>query len=275
MKNILVPTDFSAASKNAIEYAAEFAQVIGAKITLFNVYHTPPVVIEVPVVVPSPEEMKKESITNLEAIRDQIWSTHGKIPDISCACALGFEVDEINTYADKNNIDLIIMGMQGAGWLREKLIGSITTAVIRDGKHSVLSIGESMKFSIPKKIVLAYDYEELDDNVLKPLKEFSKLFDSHLFILNVGDERETVDAHISDQVHNQKIEALFGSIRYSLHYRTNENLVEGINRFIKRHEADLLVMIPREHSIIKNIFIEPSTKQMAFRVNVPLLSVKE
>ena len=274
MKNILVPTDFSEAAKNAIEYAAEFAESFGAKITLFHVYHTPPVVTEVPLVVPTLEEIKKDSMKTLETLRDLIWSTHDKIPDINCVCRCGFAVDEINTYADENNIDMIIMGMQGSGWLKQKLIGSVTTAVIRDGKHVVLSIGENVRFSVPKKIVLAYDYGEMNDTILKPLKVLSAHFGSHIFILNISPETEITEMHKKDKLHNHKIDNLFESTKHSFHYRTNENMAEGINRFINRHQANMLVMIPRKHSAIKNIFIEPSTKQMAFKGHVPMLSIK-
>ncbi|HET7116027.1 MAG TPA: universal stress protein [Hanamia sp.] len=39
MKNILVPTDFSAASRNAAKYAISFAKVYDAKVILLNVVH--------------------------------------------------------------------------------------------------------------------------------------------------------------------------------------------------------------------------------------------
>ena len=45
MKNILVATDFSNASKNATEYAAGLAKDFGAKLILVNVI-VPPIVIE-------------------------------------------------------------------------------------------------------------------------------------------------------------------------------------------------------------------------------------
>ncbi|MBK7818144.1 MAG: universal stress protein [Sphingobacteriaceae bacterium] len=48
MKTILVPTDFSRVSNNAIDYAAELAVFSKSKLILFNSYHIPVAVTEVP-----------------------------------------------------------------------------------------------------------------------------------------------------------------------------------------------------------------------------------
>ncbi len=41
MKTILVPTDYSAAADNAIEYAAHLSQEMHASIVLLHVFHMP------------------------------------------------------------------------------------------------------------------------------------------------------------------------------------------------------------------------------------------
>ena len=59
MKTIIVPTDFSPVSINAMHYAANMASSIGASIILFHAYQIPVAFSEVPVVSISIEEMKK------------------------------------------------------------------------------------------------------------------------------------------------------------------------------------------------------------------------
>src|ERR1700741_1109436 len=126
MKTILVPIDFSDASKNALEYAIQFSTITDSQITLFHVYYTPPVTIELPIVVPSLEELEKNCMNNLNTLKNNIVSKSEKHLSINCVCKCGFPVDRIIEYAERNKTDLIIMGMQGTGWLREKLIGSTT-----------------------------------------------------------------------------------------------------------------------------------------------------
>ena len=51
-------------------------------------------------------------------------------------------IEEINLFSERNKTDLIVMGMQGAGYLAEKVIGSITTSLMPKAKCPILVIDE-------------------------------------------------------------------------------------------------------------------------------------
>ena len=61
MKTILVPTDFSIAAENAVEYAIGFAKETNASIILFHSYHIPIPPTEVPIMMITSDELQKES----------------------------------------------------------------------------------------------------------------------------------------------------------------------------------------------------------------------
>lgn len=272
MKIILAPTDFSEIAGNAIDYAVEIAVCSNAKIILFHVYHVPVVPSEIPIMMPV-DEIERDSMESLKKIERKIHQKHGSKLIIECHCKYGFPVDEINFFAEENKIDLIIMGMEGTGYLTEKLIGSITTSLIRKAKCPVLAIDKEVRFKNIKKIVLASDYGEIKNkSILAPLKEFAHLFKAHVYILNVARELEIIPS-VSKAVEGIKLDHLMEEINHSFYYAKNEDIIEGINDFVEEKQIDLVAMIPREHATIQSLFIEPNTKRMAFHTKVPLLAL--
>jgi len=273
MKTILVPTDFSTVSENAVNYAAEIAKATNAKLILFHVYQMPIIATEVPIVLPNIEELERDCMEGLLRISIRL---HSKLSttNIECIVKCGLPVDEINLYTQNSKIDLIVMGMRGAGYLTEKLIGSVTTSLIQKSNCPVLVVAEQVRFKQIHKIVLACDYNDTENKkVLEPLKEFAKLFKSHVYVLNVvrkSEPLEPLTEVVSDFI---KLEHSLAETPHSFHYLSNEEIVTGINEFVTEGKMDLVVMIPRKHSVLKNIFNEPNTKKMAFHSKVPLLAI--
>lgn len=274
MKTILVPTDFSEISANSTDYAIEIAKVAKAKIVLFNAYHVPVIASEAVVIAPAIEELERYAHNKLEKTKTELINKYGQQVNIECVSACGFAIDEINIYTKTNKVDLIVIGMHGANFITEKLIGSITTSLIRSSNCPVLAIDNKVKFIEPKKIAFACDYSETDNKtILDSLKEIVSLFKSHVYVLNVISKKEfvpTIKEAVSDFI---SLEDSLEKVDHSLHYIHDNDIVEGINEFVLERKMDMIVMIPRKHSFIKNILQEPNTKRMAFHTHLPLLAL--
>ena len=273
MKAILVPTDFSEISKNALEYAIEISKLTKARIILFHAYHIPVITTESIVMTPSLKEIEQICMTNLEEIKRDVYDKHGEEITIECKCVLGLAVDEINLFVKTNSIDLIIMGMQGAGYLTEKLIGSVTTSLLRECNCPVMAIDQNVKFRALKKIVLTCDYNQINGSILFPLKNIAKIFNSHIYILNVVQEMATDTNKIEAAVCRETINHILQHTSRSFHNITNDNVVDGINNFVSNEQMDMVVMIPRKHTLLRNFFHEPNTKRIAFHSHVPVLAL--
>lgn len=274
MKTILVPTDFSENSENALDYAVELAKITKAKIVLMLAYQPIVVPSEVPIIIPT-EELEENTMKELHKIGKEIHQKHGNQLIIEYASRCGFPAEEIHLFAEKKNVDLIVMGVEGTDSLTEKMIGNITSSVIKKAKCPVLAIDKRVKFKEIKKIALACDYEETNNSsILGPLTEFSKFFDAHIYILNVTQEMETITT-VNKAIEGVKLNQSLEKLNHSFHYTMNEDVVEGINSFVEKMEIDMVVMIPRIHSALHNLFHEPNSKRMAFHTRVPLLALHE
>ena len=111
---ILVPTDFSASSKNAVEYASKIATKINAEITLLHLVYRH--------ALPHASILKEnlETVMTQNAKQDCIklvneLKSKNKSLLISYKIMDDFDFENvIENYAVHNNIDLIIMGTRGA-----------------------------------------------------------------------------------------------------------------------------------------------------------------
>jgi hypothetical protein len=140
----------------------------------------------------------------------------------------------------------------------------------------VLSIAPDAKFKGLKKIVLATDYEELKNReTLDTLKSLAGLFHSHIDVLNVTNNKEAEIPSLKRAIGGITLEHMLEGYRHSFHTSSNKNTVDGINKFVESHNADLVVMVPRSRSFIRSIFPARKSKQMLFHTNTPLLTIHE
>lgn len=271
MKRILAPTDFSQAAQNAVEYAVQLALLTEAELTLFHVFHVPPLSIQIPNVEISIQQIRQESLDALENIKQNLQTQYGEKLQISCDNRFGFAGEGINDFAIENDMDLIVMGMQGANFLNEMLVGSITTSLMKDAPCPVLVIGSNMRFSIPRTFVWAHDGLKMPSTeTLVKLKDLLRVFpNAKTHILHIANAYQNKGSF--EQKVSPILDTFFEFQNYSLHQIKHENIVEGIQHFSDTIQADILIMTPRKHAIWRNLFFESNSKRMAFSTKIPLL----
>jgi len=272
MKTILVPTDFSDASRNASVYAAEFAKIMQCEVILYHTYVVPIVIAsDMPVtMMMDPEVLKQETLLLLKKEADEVSKITGYT--LSYFATEGDAVDQIIEMEREKKPDLIIMGMRESGPLSEYIMGSVTTDVIRQSLTPVMVIPVQAKFKQFKKIVFATDYSlATDTHLLEPIKEFSRIFYSKLFILNVVKELELIG--VEKEVSRMRIQNYFEDLEHTHYYLQDDDIIHGLNNFIDEYGIDIIAMLPHRHNLFSRIFKEGSTKKMAFHTHIPLLTM--
>lgn len=139
ISSILVPTDFSEASKRALKYAAQFAEQFGAKLIVLHVVE--------PVATPDfayyPLVMENDKA--VAAARKQLGAFAGKLglaaPLVERALVRhGVAFNEISKAAESLRANLIIISTHGYTGLKHVLLGSTTERVVRHAKCPVLVV---------------------------------------------------------------------------------------------------------------------------------------
>jgi len=273
MKTILIPVDFSQACDNALDYALKFVQKAKFKIHLLNVYDYAFVSTDPYIWIPSSDELINENLRKLEVIREKIQRQFGEQLTVICHCEPGTVIDTVNEFAEKHQVDLIIMGMQGGGFISEKIIGSTATSLMRKSVCPVLGIAKNVKYSPIERIVLATDHEDADyKNILKPLKDLIAMFHAHLYVLYIVEPAVKVEKGI---VTGARVMNALEEIPYTWHTLAEKEVAYGINQFIEDKMINVAVLVPRKHSFFYTLFHESNTEKLAFHINIPLLALHE
>lgn len=273
MKTILAPTDFSEAATNSVNYAAELANASGAKLLLLHAYHPPLITGDIPVVFPSMEEIAEASLKALQKIESGLRDKFQNTFPIKCIVSCGFAADETEKAAKENHSDLVVMGMRGAGIIEEKLIGSVTTSVMDRLKAPLLIVDSKLKYKKPDNIALATDFETISEETLTTIKYYSGLFGAKIHVVNVV-SAEKLPA-ITEAVAGVKLDSYLQETDHRFATMESEDVVEGINAYIENNKIDMLVMMPRKHSLFSRLFSPSVTKKMAFHAHAPLLCIHE
>jgi nucleotide-binding universal stress UspA family protein len=146
-KRILVPTDFSAPSDAALEYARAVARRFGASLHLLHVAQDPyRAVYSAEVYVPEVEGLRETILSDAIGRLD-----HRLAPqDVSQLHAttdavIGTPAWSIVEYAGTQDIDLIVMGTHGRGGMSHLLMGSVAEHVVRTAPCPVLTVRHPAK----------------------------------------------------------------------------------------------------------------------------------
>lgn len=137
--NILVPTDGSDVVDAAADHAIELATNFDA--TVHALYAVEPENTTLPSEAMRHDEMHSEYVDWGEQITTELAElarSRGVAATATVTDGVPHEV--ISEYAERNDIDLIVMGTAGRDGLRQRLLGSVTERTLRAASAPVLTI---------------------------------------------------------------------------------------------------------------------------------------
>lgn len=139
VKKILCPTDFSAASKRALEIAIPLAEKFGAQIYLVHVVPAIPHVTASPTArfdVPEYERLLRSDAEK------QLAETAKSVGAVKSHQILGHgnAADGILKAAEENGVDLIVIATAGATGWEHVVFGSVAEKVVRRAQCPVLTV---------------------------------------------------------------------------------------------------------------------------------------
>ena len=139
MEKILVPYDGSAHSQKAFEEALEIAARFKSRLTVMTVIHSK---------MPDSSGMSLDRLVEIQDEDEDVASTMlKKLEGQATTKNVSFSIkiihnpspsDGIVSFAESNNVDLIVMGSHGRTGFRKLVLGSVANKVTSHAKCSVL-----------------------------------------------------------------------------------------------------------------------------------------
>ncbi|GAB5399971.1 MAG: universal stress protein [Aureisphaera sp.] len=276
MINVLVPTDFSENSWNAIAYGIQFfaeetANFYLVHIDLFSREHRDTVangIFVAPVDSVSSGEKLKDTI---ERIRDTFPETKHHFHTI---LKHSFFIEGIKQEVVANNIDFILMGTKGASGLKEVTVGSRTGEVIARVKCPILIVPENAQFAKLKEIAFPTDFHTYYKNkILLTLAEILEQHQPELHIVHLTDKEKALS---DEQLEHMNFLMDFLADRsHTFHFLPHAPIEEGLAEFVEENDIQLIAMVAKNINFFQRLLFKTSAEKISYHTKIPFLVLHE
>lgn len=277
MKHILLPTDFSDHSWNAITYAIPLFE---DEHCVFHLLHTyTPVIYNVEYVLGYPAQfglgdaIRDTAQNNLKDLVKKINVQFSNNPKHKFETLVRFNtlISGIKEFMEEHTLDLIVMGTKGATGAKEVLFGSNTVHIFKEIECPVLAIPSDFKYESPQEILFPTDLEVTYNNIsLQLVIDIALMHNSRVNGMHVSTGYELTKGQIKNK---SDLKNLFKSTSYLFHELASMNVTDGINEFQMKSKINLLVMINNKHSFFENVFFQSKLNQIGFHLDIPFLVI--
>lgn len=279
MKNVLLPTDFSENSWNAIKYALELYKKTTCNFYLLHVTLIPYYTTGDYPIIPTSDILEKTILEQAKDALNKLMQKINKLPKNSkhhfyTLSSYDSFISAVKTHIEEKNIDLIIMGTKGASGLSEVIVGSNTGDLITKVKHPVLIVPEKAVYTIPKEIAFPTDYNIFyQPKILNSITELAKMYDATIRILHVAKKDEVLT---DSQLENKEfLSNFFMDEKHSFHRITNKNIEEGVQCFIESRDINMIIMVAKNLNLFQRILFKPTVEEISYHIETPFLVLHE
>lgn len=268
VKHLLVPTDFSVVSENAIKVAADISAGSDAIITLLHAYlipgysggmayetFIPPIDEHIELI----NKQMDEFVEGLPELKDR------RVEKIAIP---GSVQDMIGAYVQDNDVDLVITGTRGASGFIGFLLGTESERIEAEVKCPVVLVPENATVRKNIKIAFAHDYKStISQQQRNILQFFLDFYNGSLDVVHVEEKHDTPEAERSVKENLKDLQADF-------HKVVNDDVEKGLNDFILKNNVDMLALIYHDHGFLNRIFGRSTTRNLTYHTKIPLLVLK-
>ncbi len=271
MRNILLPTDFSVNSKNAIKFAIKFFEGETCTFHILN-SQKPSGYLTADVISGAPGNSVYEGVLNdnkkeLEKMV-QFCESVSVNEDFTFIPKLDFDniVDAINQAVTLNSTELIAMGTNGATGAEEVVFGSNTLKIIRNVNCPVIAVPTGYAFEKIQSVLLSLNYQnDVTSKELAILLGIVKKHKASLKILEIEEEKIELVPQKSNQ------EELFKEITIEHFCIKNLPVPMAINAFEQLIPVQLHVMFVERKKFLDRFIFGSDTSRISYSSRVPLL----
>ncbi|MDY7396434.1 universal stress protein [Aureibaculum sp. 2210JD6-5] len=275
MKKILVPIDFSDEAMYACKVAASIAKKTGGEIILLHMLDIPTDAID-----PIESDISRGGAQTIlfmkgihkrfEKLKKQPFFDGIKLNEnVKFHKAFEGVIEESRT----NDVDLIVMGSQGATGLKEMLVGSNTEKVVRQSHIPVLVIKQDVENFKIDDIIFASDFSEESKKSFQDVIDFANTFNAKLHLLFINTARNFEPTEVT----NAKLKYFIGDFdlkNYTLNTYNDVTIEEGILNFGKKIDADIIAINTHGRSGLAQLFNESISKDLANHALRPVVTFK-
>ena len=282
LNKILWATDFSEEAQESLLYADAFAKTFKAKIVALHVVPDFSAALY-----DAAHVIKGELLQRVAAVKGE---AEEKIKAISKEKGIPFEkiiVMEgtaskiIIDSAEKEGVDLIVIGRRGMSAVEKLFIGSVANQILRTSPVPILLTKKKTGTPQFKKIIVPTDFSEREEIERDLAWDLAKGFGSELTLLHV---LELHDFEFSPRVLEDLMESLLERLkrrktREKADLRVTEDVYRAVNasvgiaEYAEAHNFDLIVISTCVHSKLERFFLGSTTEKVISYTQIPIFAI--
>jgi len=274
MKTILVPTDLSPSTNNALSVAVSLARLYQAEVVLLHsVMYAIPVSVyaEAPTItadyqVEENAIIEKEARKTLLAMAQNPAYADVKITPTLLTNGLGLVHNVTHRPAD-----LIVMASTGASGLEEALMGSNAEIIVRHAHCPVLVVKSPVAHFRPENIVCAVDVDdELNHPHHYPFQMGENGINQFLYVRTPTDSRDPEG--VREWVNH--FASARGITEFTFIMRPAKTVPDGIICYANDVHADLIVVFTHGHTGLRHLISGSVAEDVLNHAEMPVLIMR-
>lgn len=266
MKRIVVATDFSAESDNALDYILRAIEGHQYEIILFTLQNPSIHALNARVSVDTIDAMLALKGNKLQEIAQTTGSQYSV--NVIPYFASGDFFEEISKCINHFDAEMLVMGMAEKS-IEQDMLGNTTTSSIHKLKTPILSIPLGATFKGFRHFLFACDVVRgVHKEILERVRLFAMEFGAEVEVFNVRERIQEIADNNEPSIDN----ALQGITYYYRNVASSE-VVSAIRDEVKSSNTDLLIMIPYKYGFWNSLVHRSKTRMMASGSSTPLLSL--
>ncbi len=280
-KHILVPTNFTKHSWNALIFAMNLYKRHACTFYLINAYHSQNFLTDALPLGRSQDEEDSEKATSEKGLDRMLKGLGFRKENVKhqfeTISHQGNLIEGIQESSDKFGIDLIILGAPGdsAGINvgHDNKISKITEEI---EKCPILVIPEDYELKKDKdlEIVFPTNYRlPFKQKELMPLVELTEGLGASVRVLYINTESKPLTPE-QEEIKGELSKHL-SEVPFHFHILTQTTPSTGVHLFIESRECDLLALYQRKQGFFSRIFQRTRSNDLNFDPRLPVLILKE
>ncbi|UII30277.1 universal stress protein [Fulvivirga ulvae] len=282
MKKILIPSDLSVISENAIRLAVDLSRAFNSEIYLVNFTKHPlgeSFTATGEIDKKYADEENVYTISLVQKYHKQLGQLAAKYS--TATSPVHYQVYDANlkkgvtSFIKENDIDLVIMGTSGEESVDEFFSGNHTEQVIEVATCPVISVRENYRQGDFSKIVLGLSTErDKKDNFLKAanfLNDFAVGLNAGIEIVNVVDPDKNNKAEREKEL--REFAMKFGLKNHAVNLVTNSDKEKGLISFARNRNAGFLAVFTHAEDGFFRIFRNSLSEDLSMNSEIPVLTI--
>lgn len=270
-KQILVITDLSKASWNALIFAMEIYKKNKVKFLILHSYKKELLKQET-------KEEKLKSEIGLQRMMQGISFRKENFPHQFETISLPKKIpDAVLEITGSFNIDLIILGSQGNSAGINYAYHNWVSEILKNlDFHPILVIPETYKFNPNdfSEIVFPTPFNKsYKSSELKPIIDIAKLTKASIQIVDVQEANGTLNE--KQLANKQDLIELLDGVKFTFHTLTQTTISTGIRLFIQSRNSGMLSLYRRKQGFFARLFNQIGKEDIDFDPSIPILLIPE